>query len=106
MTDEQKKPLTVEIAQRMYVAGKALPEDSKDEVRIRYETMAVEARTVIAERLEQYAASVARICVDKKHVGSTPPTREGGLGTPCSQCRKQVRYMKSATKIVAASPGD
>lgn len=106
MTNEQKTPLTVEIAQRMYGAGNALPEDSKDEVRVRYETMAVEARAVIAERLERYAASVARICVEKKHVGSTPPSREDDVGTPCPQCRQQVRYMKSATKIVATSPGD
>lgn len=106
MTGEKKQTLTVEIAQRMYTTGKGLPEESKDEVRIRYEAMATEARAVIAERLEQYATSVARICIEKKHVGSTPPTKEGDAGTPCPQCRKQVRYMKSATKIVAPSPGE
>lgn len=106
MSGEQKQPLTVEIAQRMYVTGKGMPEESKDDVRIRYEAMAVEARAVIAERLEQYASSVARICVEKKHVGCTPSSKEGDPGTPCPQCRKQVRYMKSATKIVAPSSGD
>ena len=107
MTDtNEKQPLTVEMAQRMYSKGKGLPEESKEEVRARYEAMAVEARTVIAERLEQYATSVARICVEKKHVGSTQPSRIGDTGTPCPQCRKQVRYMKSATKIVAPAAGD
>lgn len=106
MSEEQKQPLTVEIAQRMYVTGKGMPEESKDDVRLRYEAMAVEARAVIAERLEQYAASVARICVTKKHFGSTPSAKEGEPGTPCPQCRKQVRYMKSATKIVSPAPGD
>lgn len=96
----------MEIAQRMYVAGRGMPEESKDEIRTRYEAMAVEARGVIAERLEQYASSVARICVEKKHVGSSPPSRDGDPGSPCAQCRKQVRYMKSATKIVATAPGD
>lgn len=106
MSKNEKQPLTVEMAQRMYSTGKSLPEDSKEDIRARYEAMAVEARNVIAERLEQYAVSVARICVEKKHVGSSPPSREGSAGTPCSQCRKQIRYMKSATKIVAPAPGD
>lgn len=106
MTGEQKQPLTVEIAQRMYVTSRGMPEDSKEDVRARYEAMADEARTVISERLDQYAASVARICVEKKHVGSSPSSKEGDPGTPCSQCRKQVRYMRSATKIVAPAPGD
>lgn len=97
----EKLPLTVEIAQRMYNTGDHLPSTTKDEIRHRYETMADEARTVIAERLEHYADSVARICVDKKHIGSTPGTTETDPGTPCAQCRKQIRYTKMATRIVA-----
>lgn len=106
MNQDERQPLTVEMAQRMYASGKNLPEDTKEAIRARYEIMAVEARTVIAERLEQYTTSVARICVEKKHVGSSPPSAEGEAGTPCPQCRKQVRYMKSATKIVAPAPGE
>lgn len=102
----EKQPLTVEMAQRMYSTAKPLPEETKEETRIRYEAMAVEARKVIAERLEQYSASVARICVEKKHVGSTQPSTSGEPGNPCPQCRKQVRYMKSATKIVAPTLGE
>lgn len=108
MTDEKSKPppLTVEIAQRMHAVGRDLPEGTKDEVRQRYELMAVEARTAMGERLEQYAASVARLCIEKKHVGCTPPATEGDPGTPCGQCRKQIRYMRSAMKVVSPSPHD
>lgn len=106
MTQAEKKPLTVEMAQRMYSAGKGLPEGSKDEIRERYELMAVEARTVMSERLTQYTETVARLCVEKQHVGSTPPSAPGEAGGPCPQCRKQIRYMRSALKVVAPSASD
>lgn len=106
MNAQQKQSLTVEMAQRMYGVGKDLPEGSKEEVRVRYEAMAVEARAAIAERLEKYAESVSRLCIEKSHVGSTPPAKDGETGTPCGQCRRQIRYMQSATKIVAPTDGD
>lgn len=103
---EKKNTLTVEIAQRMYKAGQKMPETSSVEVRTKYEAMAIEARTVMAERFEEYTASVVRICIEKKHVGSTPPAGEDDTGTPCAACRKQVRYMRSAIKIAAPAPGE
>lgn len=108
MTDAEKKPvtLTVEMAQRMHAVGKDMPESSKDEVRQRYEAMAVEGRAVMSERLARYVESVARLCIEKKHVGATPSAAGGGSGTPCPQCRKQIRYMRSALKVVAPSPND
>lgn len=108
MSHEEKKPvsLTVEMAQRMHAVGKGMPESSNDEVRQRYEAMAVEGRSVMSERLARYVESVARLCIEKRHVGATPPTAEGGAGSPCPQCRKQIRYMRSALKVVAPSPND
>jgi len=99
-------PLTTEIAQRMYAAGQQQPGEAKDQVRIRYETMATEARTVISERLSRYLDSVARLCQEKRHVGSTPPSSDGRPGTPCSQCRVQIRHMRTALKVITPTPGE
>lgn len=102
---EEKTPLTVEIAQRMYATGRDLPEYTMQDIRTRYEAMANEARVVITEKLDQYAASVGRICVEKQHVGSKPSTGANTTDTPCGQCRKQIRYMRSAMKIVDPNSG-
>lgn len=102
---EDRKTLTVEMAQRMYMATRDMPELTSQETRQKYEAMADEGRAAIAARLEEYSDSVVRICLEKKHVGSTPPTEGEERGTPCGSCRKQVRYMRAAIKIVAPTPG-
>lgn len=106
MAAKQTTNLTVEMAQRMHSAARDLPESTKDEVRHKYEVMATEARSVMSERLTLYSEAVGRLCIEKKHVGSTPPATEGDPGTPCAQCRKQIRYMRSALKVVAPSSQD
>lgn len=97
---DEKLPLTVEVAQRMFQVGRNMPQESKDDTRIYYEAMAVEARQAIGEKLVEFADAVTKLCIEKKHAKSIAPTAGQSNGQPCPQCRQQVRYMRSAVKIV------
>lgn len=108
MTEHRPQvPLTTDIAQRMYRTAQDFPGETKADTRARYEAMAAEARRVMSERLTLYSDSIAELCLQKRHVGSSPTGNTAGdQGTPCPQCRMQIRNMRTALKVITPATGE
>lgn len=100
-SEPRRLTLTQEVARRMHQVGGGMPEANPTEVRAKYEAMAKEAREATAERLQEYVDAVTAECFSKRHSGSRPPDSNGRGGAVCAQCRTQIRYMRTALKVVA-----